>query len=75
MSKYDMTDKYGAIVLLKGMIEACDTSKVPEFMKKPNELVTEKLVGVINELQADICKEFTGSIMGLAEQIKENEDE
>jgi hypothetical protein len=67
MDDYDITDKYGAIVLLKGLIE--ETRKQmdkKDIMFKTYQLVSERLVKDINEIQAEIYKDFVGTIQNLA---------
>lgn len=80
MDDYDITDKYGAIVLLKGLIE--ETRKQmdkKDIMFKTYQLVSERLVKDINEIQAEIYKDFVGTIQNLArvnDDIEtENEDD
>lgn len=78
MSNYDMTDRYGAVMILKAMIDSTAKRMNDEklgIMRKAFELVHNKLAQDAADIQADICKEFTDSIVGLAEKIKENEDE
>lgn len=78
MSNYDMTDRYGAVMILKAMIDSTAEQMNDEklgIMRKAFELVHNKLAQDAADIQADICKEFTDSIVGLAEKIKENEDE
>lgn len=75
---YDITDKYGAIVLLKGMIASIekDTNNAKQgYMNNTFKIVRDCLMEDINEIQAEIFNEFTGNIKGLMEQIKESEDE
>lgn len=80
MDDYDITDKYGAIVLLKGLIE--ETRKQmdkKDIMSNAVQLVNECLVKDINEIQADIYRDFCGTIQNLArvnDDIEtENEDD
>ena len=80
MDDYDIADKYGAIVLLKGLIE--ETRKQmgkKDIMFKTYQLVSEHLVKDINEIQAEIYKDFVGTIQNLArvndDVEKENEDD
>lgn len=80
MDDYDITDKYGAIVLLKGIIE--ETRKQmdkKDIMFKTYQLVSERLVKDINEIQAEIYKDFVGTIQNLArvndDIEKENTDD
>ncbi len=80
MDDYDITDKYGAIVLLKGLIE--ETRKQmdkKDIMFKTYRLVSERLVKDANEIQAEIYKDFVGTIQNLArvndDVEKENEDD
>lgn len=80
MDDYDITDKYGAIVLLKGLIE--ETRKQmdrKDIMSKTYQLVTECLVKDANEIQAEIYKDFVGTIQNLArvndDIEEENEDD
>ena len=80
MDDYDITDKYGAIVLLKAMIE--ETRKQmdkKDIMSNAFQLVNECLVKDINEIQAEIYKDFVGTIQNLArvndDIEKENEDD
>ena len=78
MSNYGMTDRFGAVMILKAMIESTAEQMNDEktsVMRKAFELVHNKLAQDAADINADICKEFTDSIMGLAEQIKENEDD
>lgn len=78
MSNYDMTDRYGAVMILKAMIDSTAEQMNDEklgIMRKAFELVHNKLAQDAADIQADIFKEFTDSIVGLAEKIKENEDE
>lgn len=78
MSNYDMTDRYGAVMILKAMIDSTADQMNDEklgIMRKAFELVHNKLAQDAADIQADIFKEFTDSIVGLAEKIKENEDE
>lgn len=75
---YDITDKYGAIVLLKGMIASIenDTNIAKrDYMNNTFKIVRDCLMEDINEIQAEIFNEFTGNIKGLMEQIKESEDD
>lgn len=75
---YDITDKYGAIVLLKGMIASIekDTNITKQdYMNNTFKIVRDCLMEDINEIQAEIFNEFTGNIKGLMEQIKESEDD
>lgn len=80
MDDYDITDKYGAIVLLKGIIE--ETRKQmdkKDIMSNAFQLVNECLVKDINEIQAEIYKDFVGTIQNLArvndDIEKENTDD
>ena len=80
MDNYDITDKYGAIVLLKGLIE--ETRKQMDkknIMFKTYQLVNERLVKDANEIQAEIYKDFVGTIQNLArvndDIEKENPDD
>lgn len=80
MDDYDITDKYGAIVLLKGLIE--ETRKQMDkkgIMYKTYRLVSERLEKDINEIQADIYRDFCGTLQNLArvndDIEKENEDD
>lgn len=80
MNDYDITDKYGAIVLLKGMIQ--ETRKQmdkKDFMFNTYQLVNECLVNDVNEIQAEIYKDFVGTIQNLAsvndDIEKENADD
>lgn len=80
MNDYDITDKYGAIVLLKAMIE--ETRKQmdkKDIMFNAYQLVNECLVNDVNEIQAEIYKDFVGSIQNLAQSNnnidKENTDD
>jgi len=78
MSNYDMTDRYGAVMILKAMIDSTAEQMNDEklgIMRKAFELVHDKLAQDAADINADICKEFTGTIMGLAEKLKENEDD
>ena len=78
MSNYDITDRYGAVMILKAMIDSTAEQMNDEklgIMRKAFELVHNKLAQDAADIQADIFKEFTDSIVGLAEKIKENEDE
>lgn len=78
MSNYDMTDRYGAVMILKAMIDSTAEQMNDEklgIMRKAFELVHNKLAQDAADIQADIFKEFTDSIVGLAEKIKENEDD
>lgn len=75
---YDITDKYGAIVLLKGMIASIEkdtNNSKQDYMSNTFKIVRDCLMKDINEIQAEIFNEFTGNIKGLMEQIKESEDE
>ena len=80
MDKHDITDKYGAIILLKGMIQ--ETRKQmdkKDFMFNTYQLVNECLVNDANEIQAEIYKDFVGTIQNLAQSNndidKENTDD
>lgn len=75
MDDYDITDKYGAIVLLKGVIE--ETRKQmdkKDIMFKTYQLVNERLAKDINEIQAEIYKDFVGTIQNLA-RVNDDIDE
>lgn len=75
MINYDITDKYGAIVLLKGMIaETRKQMDKKDIMFNTYQLVNECLVKNINEIQAEIYKDFVGTIQNLA-QSNNNIDE
>ena len=80
MNDYDITDKYGAIVLLKGMIaEIRKQMDKKDIMFNAYQLVNECLVNDVNEIQAEIYKDFVGSIQNLAQSNnnidKENTDD
>lgn len=80
MNDYDITDKYGAIVLLKIMAgETIKQMDKKDIMFKTYKLVNERLVKDINEIQAEIYKDFVGTIQNLArvnDDIgKDNEDD
>ena len=80
MDDYDITDKYGAIVLLKAMIEGTKKQmNEGDIMSKTYQLVNEYLVKDVNEIQAEIYKDFIGTIQNLArvndDIEKENEDD
>lgn len=75
---YDITDKYGAIVLLKGMIASIEKdvdNPKQGYMNNTFKIVRDCLMEDINEIQAEIFNEFTGNIKGLMNQIKESEDD
>lgn len=80
MNDYDITDKYGAIVLLKGLIaEIRKQMDKKDIMFNAYQLVNECLVNDVNEIQAEIYKDFVGSIQNLAQSNnnidKENTDD
>ena len=80
MNDYDITDKYGAIVLLKSMVgETRKQMDKKDIMFKTYQLVNERLVKDINEIQAEIYKDFVGTIQNLAQSNndidKENTDD
>lgn len=80
MNDYDITEKYGAIVLLKSIIgETRKQMDKKDIMSKTYQLVNELLVKDINEIQAEIYKDFVGTIQNLArvnDDIgKDNEDD
>ena len=80
MNDYDITDKYGAIVILKAMVgETRKQMDKKDIMFKTYQLVNERLVKDINEIQAEIFKDFVGTIQNLArvnDDIgKDNEDD
>ena len=80
MNDYDITDKYGAIVLLKGMIaETRKQMDKKDIMFNAYQLINECLVNDVNEIQAEIYKDFVGSIQNLArvndDIEKENADD
>ena len=80
MNDYDITDKYGAIVLLKLMVgETRKQMDKKDVMFKTYQLVNERLVKDINEIQAEIYKDFVGTIQNLARVNgdigKDNEDD
>ena len=80
MNDYDITDKYGAIVLLKSMVgETRKQMDKKDIMFKTYQLVNERLVKDINEIQAEIYKDFVGTIQNLVrvndDVEKENEDD
>lgn len=80
MDDYDITDKYGAIVLLKVMVgDVRKKIDKKDVMFKTYQLVNERLVKDINEIQAEIYKDFIGTIQNLAQSNndidKENADD
>lgn len=80
MDDYDITDKYGAIVLLKAIVgETRKQMDKKDTMFKTYQLVNERLVKDINEIQAEIYKDFIGTIQNLAQSNndidKENADD
>jgi hypothetical protein len=76
MNDYDITDKYGAIVLLKGMIaETRKQMNKKDIMFNIYQLVNECLVKDINEIQAEIYKDFVGTIQNLAQSNNNNDEE
>ncbi len=80
MDDYDITDKYGAIMLLKIMAgETIKQMGKKDIMFKTYKLVNELLVKDINEIQGEICKDFIGTIQNIAQSNndidKENADD
>ena len=76
MNDYDITDKYGAIVLLKGLIaEIRKQMDKKDIMFNAYQLVNECLVNDVNEIQAEIYKDFVGSIQNLAQSNNNNDKE
>lgn len=78
MSDHGITDKYGAIVLIKMMIATLkeDTEKKNnQTMMVANEIVIEYLEKDLADIQGEIFKEFTGMINGLSEKVKEINDD
>ena len=80
MNNYDITDKYGAIVLLKGLIaEIKKQMDKMDIMFNSYQIVNECLVNDVNEIQADIYRDFCGTIQNLAsvndDIEKENADD
>lgn len=68
MIDYDITDKYGAIVFLKEMLRATTEQMTnSNSMFKALQLVNECLVKDINEIQAEIYKDFIGTIQNLVQ--------
>lgn len=58
MNDYNITDKYGAIILFKLLIgETRKQMDKKDIMFKTYQLVNERLVKDINEIQAEINKE------------------
>lgn len=75
MDKYTLTDKYGAVMLFKMIIAALKESTPNEVMEKSNEIVFEYLEKNMADIQGEIFKDFIGTINGLSDMVKENDDD
>lgn len=76
--KYDISDRYGAIMLFKAIKQSCEDSMnnpTQKFMQNTYKLAYEKLEKVIADIEADIYRDFTGTLTNLAERLKGNEDD
>lgn len=75
---YELTDYYGAMIMLRGFSQQLEKDlEKPEIqiMRNAYELVIENLQKAADDMQAELYKGFTGSIVGLFEKIKEQDDE
>jgi len=76
--KYELPDYYGSMIMLKGFAQQLEKDlEKPEIqiMRGSYELVIEKLQKAADDMQAELYKGFTGSIVGLAEKIKGDDNE
>lgn len=76
--KHELPDYYGAMIMLKGFAQQLEKDlEKPEIqiMRGSYELVIEKLQKAADDMQAELYKGFTGSIVGLAEKIKGDDNE
>lgn len=76
--KYELTDYCGAMVMLKGFAQQLEKDlEKPEIqiMRGSYELVIEKLQKAADDMQAELYKGFTDSIVGLVEKIKGDDNE
>lgn len=76
MDKYDLTDKYGAVMMMKALIKSIEE----EIKAHPNVALTnankiflEYIKKDLADIQGEIFKEFTGVINGLSESLKDKE--
>jgi len=76
MDKYDLTDKYGAVMMMKALIKSIEE----EIKAHPNVALTnankiflEYIEKDLADIQGEIFKEFTGVINGLSERLKDKE--
>jgi hypothetical protein len=76
MDKYDLTDKYGAVMMMKALINSIEE----EIKARPNVVTTnankiflEYIEKDLADIQGEIFKEFTGVINGLSESLKDKE--
>ena len=76
--KYELPDYYGSMIMLKGFAQQLEKDlEKPEIqiMRGSYELVIEKLQKAADDMQAELYKGFTGSIVGLSEKIKGEDHE
>ena len=74
MIDYDITDKYGAIVLIKNLID----STLKEVGKNPSmdgslSIVADCLKTDLRELQIEVEKDFLGKLKDLSDTSKGDE--
>ena len=82
MNDYDITDKYGAITMLKAIIKGFETDiNEPKnaILKGSYEILLDLFKEDFASIQADIYRDFCGTIQNLArvndDIEKENEDD
>lgn len=76
MDKYDLTDKYGAVMMMKSLknsIEEEIKAHPNGPMTNANKIFVEYIKKDLADIQGEIFKEFTGVINGLSESLKDKE--
>lgn len=76
MDKYDLTDKYGAVMMMKALIKSIEEEikAYPNVaMTNANKIFLEYIEKDLADIQGEIFKEFTDVINGLSESLKDKE--
>lgn len=76
MDKYDLTDKYGAVMMMKALIKSIEEEIKAHpnvAMTNANKIFLEYIKKDLADIQGEIFKEFTGVINGLSESLKDKE--
>ncbi len=77
MDKYDLTDKYGAVMMMKALIKNLE-EEIKAHPNGPltnaNKIFVEYIEKDLADIQGEIFKEFTGVINGLSESLKDKEN-